>query len=175
MDDSTTRNRFARDRDEREPVRGCEIAIEDPRAPDVRVVLESHLDFARANTPPDEIYALDLTGLLADSVTFFCLRERGKPLGVGALRRIDATHVEIKSMHTLPAARGRGVARAMLEHLLDHARACGYRRVSLETGSKAAFEAARTLYASAGFVECEPFADYESSPISTCMSLELDA
>jgi putative acetyltransferase len=83
-------------------------------------------------------------------------------------------HAEIKSMHTAEAARARGMGRAMLEHLLAVAHARGCRRVSLETGSMAAFATARALYRSVGFTPCEPFAQYEPSPNSEWMTLELD-
>jgi len=111
--------------------------------------------------------------LLGPAVTFFALRRDGELLGVGALKELDPTHAEIKSMHTAEAARGTGVGRAMVEHLLATASARGYRRVSLETGSMDAFLPARTLYASVGFVPCGPFADYSESPNSSFMTLAL--
>jgi putative acetyltransferase len=61
----------------------------------------------------------------------------------------------------------------MLEHLISVARQAGYRRISLETGSMAAFAPARALYASAGFMPCEPFGAYRESPNSTYMTLGL--
>jgi putative acetyltransferase len=94
-------------------------------------------------------------------------------LGVGALKVLDDEHAEIKSMHTAATARGRGVARVMLDHLLALARARGCTQVSLETGTMEAFAPARALYASAGFEVCEPFADYWDSPYSVCMTLHL--
>jgi putative acetyltransferase len=78
-------------------------------------------------------------------------------------------------MHTAAHARGRGVGRAMLAHLLAFAREGGYRRVSLETGSMAAFAPAHALYASAGFTRCDPFGDYSPSRNSICITLTLDA
>jgi putative acetyltransferase len=77
-------------------------------------------------------------------------------------------------MHTVEAARGRGIGRAMLDHLLAEARRRGYRRVSLETGSMDAFAPARSLYAGAGFFPCEPFDDYRPSPRSVYMMICLD-
>jgi putative acetyltransferase len=106
-------------------------------------------------------------------VSFFSIRENGLLLGVGALKALDAENAEIKSMHTAEAARGRGVGRAMLDHLLGLARARGCKRVSLETGTMAAFAPARALYISAGFDVCEPFAGYWDSPYSVCMTLHL--
>jgi putative acetyltransferase len=150
-----------------------EIAIDDPGAPDVRRLLATHLAFARAPTPPEDAHALDVDGLLDPSVTFFSLRRDGALLAVAALKQLDAEHAEVKSMHTVEAARGQGIGRRMIEHLIAVARESGYRRLSLETGSMAEFAPARSLYASAGFGRCEPFGDYRDSPNSTYMTLAL--
>jgi putative acetyltransferase len=149
------------------------ISIDDPRADDVRALLERHLAFANATSPPEDVHALDIDALLDPAVTFFSYRVEGELLGVGALKRLDDEHAEIKSMHTAEAARGRGVARAIVDHLLRVARERGYRRVSLETGAGPAFVPARSLYASVGFGECEPFADYPASPNSVHMTRPL--
>ncbi len=151
-----------------------EIAIDDPGAPDVRRLLATHLDFARGQTPPEDAHAMDVDGLLDPAVTFFSLRRDGELLAVGALKRLDAEHAEVKSMHTAEAARGRGIGRRMVEHLIAVAREAGYRRISLETGSMAAFAPARALYQSAGFELCQPFGDYRESVNSTYMTLRLD-
>jgi putative acetyltransferase len=149
------------------------IAIDDPLASDVRALLTGHLVWARSLTPPEDAHALDVDGLLDPRVTLFSYRRDGRLLGVGALKMLDSGHAEVKSMHTAAAARGQGVARALLSHLLEEAQARGVTRVSLETGSMAAFAPARALYASAGFELCEPFGDYRPSPNSTYMTLEL--
>ena len=149
------------------------ISIDDPSAPDVRALLEVHLTFARAQTPPEDAHAMDVEDLLDPGVTFFSYRRRGELLAVGALKRLDRDHAEVKSMHTSQTVRGRGVGRRMLEHLIAVARAEGYGRLSLETGSMSAFAPARGLYASAGFQACEPFGAYRLSPNSTYMSIEL--
>jgi putative acetyltransferase len=149
------------------------IAPDDPRAADVRALLERHLAFTSAGMPPEDVHALDVDGLADPSVTFFSHREGGELLGVAALKELDAGHGEIKSMHTVEPARGRGIARALLEHLIAVARGRGYARLSLETGAGPAFEPARRLYASAGFRPCAPFADYRPSPNSAYMTLEL--
>ena len=96
-------------------------------------------------------------------------------VGVGALKELGAGHGEVKSMHTAAAARGQGVARAVLVHLLAVAAERGYARVSLETGSTDAFVPARTLYESVGFRRCEPFAQYTVNDFSVCMTLDLVA
>lgn len=150
-----------------------EISPDDPRAEDVRALLECHLAFARRHSPPEDTHALEVDELVEPDVTFFSFREDGELLGVGALKAIDSRHAEVKSMHTVEAARGRGIGRAIVEHLVSVARARGFRRVSLETGSMAAFAPARSLYASAGFSPCEPFGDYRASPNSVYMTLWL--
>jgi putative acetyltransferase len=146
------------------------IAPDDPRAPDVRALLELHLAFANEHSPPEDVHALDIDGLLEPEISFFSCRRNGELLGVGALKMLDAEHAELKSMHTAEAERGRGVARAMAEHLIQTARARGVRRVSIETGSMDAFAPARGLYAQAGFEPCEPFGSYGPSSYSTFMT-----
>ena len=151
------------------------IAVDDPRKDDVRALLERHLAFALETTPPEHAFALDVDGLIDPAVTFYSLRADGELLGIGAIKQLDLEHGEIKSMHTAQAARGRGVGRAVLGHLLDVARSRGYRRVSLETGTMAEFAPARALYASAGFIACGPFAGYQPSEDNCFMTLPLAA
>jgi putative acetyltransferase len=150
-----------------------EISIHDPRAEDVRELLERHLAFAAMHSPPEDVHALDVDGLADPSVTFFGYRSAGRLLAVGAIKRHDDGHAELKSMHTSEAARGLGIGSAMLQHLIGVARDRGYTRVSIETGSMAAFAPARSLYTRAGFSECEPFGDYTLSRHSVFMTLPL--
>jgi putative acetyltransferase len=95
-------------------------------------------------------------------------------LGVGALKRLDETHAELKSMHTSEAARGQGVGRAMVGHLLAVAADRGYQRVSLETGTTDAFAPARSLYTTVGFKPCAPFGEYTDNRHSAYMTIDLD-
>ncbi|HXQ61347.1 MAG TPA: GNAT family N-acetyltransferase [Acidimicrobiales bacterium] len=150
-----------------------EIAADDPRAEDVVELLGRHLAFARSHSPPEDVHALDVDGLLDPAVTFFTFRLHGELLGVGALKQLDGWHGEVKSMHTAETARRRGIGRAMVDHLVGIARARGYRRVSLETGSMSAFDPARSLYADAGFESCGPFGGYGPSRNSGFMTLVL--
>jgi putative acetyltransferase len=151
------------------------ISTDDPLADDVRELLGRHLAYAHETTAPEDVHALDLDALLDPSVTFFSFRVDGELLGVGALKRLDGEHAEIKSMHTAEAARGQGIGRAMLDHLVDFACQAGYRRVSIETGAGPAFAPARRLYTSAGFTPCEPFADYTPRATAAYMTLSLDS
>ena len=150
------------------------ISRDDPRADDVRELLERHLAFANKHSTPEDVHALDVDGLVDPAITFFGYRVGGKLLGVGALKRLDERHAELKSMHTVQEARGRGVGRAMVDHLVAVARDRGFTRVSIETGSMPAFAAARSLYENAGFRPCGPFADYVPSPNSVLMTLSLN-
>jgi putative acetyltransferase len=155
-------------------VRDLVIAEDDPGVRDVCELLARHLEFAHLHSPPEDVHAMDSEALSRDDdVTFFSARLDGELAGVGALRRLDAAHAEIKSMHTSAPARGQGIARALLAHLLQVARERGFEQVSLETGTMAAFAPARALYASAGFAACRPFADYRAGPNSVCMTLRL--
>ena len=94
-------------------------------------------------------------------------------MGTGALKLLDATHGEIKSMHTLQTARRSGVGAAMLQHIIEQAKARGTKRLSLETGSFEFFAPARALYTRHGFDECGPFGDYKLDPNSTFMTREI--
>jgi putative acetyltransferase len=151
------------------------VAVDDPLAPDVQALLADHLGFAHDESPPEHVHALPPSRLSDAAVTLVSARDPAthELLGVGALRELDVSHGEVKSMHTRAAARGQGVARAILARLLALARDRGYARVSLETGSTDAFAPARSLYASVGFQPCEPFADYTVNDFSACMTLVL--
>jgi putative acetyltransferase len=151
-----------------------EISIDDPRTPDVRALLERHLAFANTHSPPEDVHALDVSGLVDPAVTFFSFRTDGQLLAVGAIRRIDDSHAELKSMHTAKEARGQGLGRAMVDHLIEVARERGFKQVSIETGTMEAFAPARSLYRSVGFQPCEPFGEYTYSPNSICMTLLLN-
>jgi putative acetyltransferase len=149
------------------------IVVDDPRSDDVRTLLDRHMAFARDVTPPDHVHAMAVDDLMGPAVTFFSARRDGVLLGVGALKRLDETHAELKSMHTSEAARGQGVGRAMVDHLLAVAADRGYQRVSLETGTGEAFAPARALYAKVGFERCAPFGEYTVNPYSACMTIDL--
>ena len=141
--------------------------LTDPR---VTGLLETHLAVARAQTPPESVHALDLEGLRSPSISLWTIWEGETLLGTGALKRLDAQHGEIKSMHTLQAERGKGIGSAMLHHIMAVAKARGMTRLSLETGAFADFAAARALYRRHGFLECGPFGDYRDDPNSVFMT-----
>lgn len=150
------------------------IQQEDPRGADLDLLFQRHVAAMHAETPPESIHMLPREALAVPGLSFFVAREEdGTPVAMGALKLLGESEAEIKSMHVLTEHRGRGLSRLMLAALLDHARAKGIRRLSLETGTQPAFSAARGLYASAGFTDCPPFGSYRPDPNSHFMTLEL--
>ncbi len=150
------------------------IAPADLTDASVLAVLEEHLRDMHATSPACSVHALDVTGLRQPDVSVWAAVDGDEVLGTVALKELDPQHGELKSMRTVAAARGRGIGRLLLGHVVAEARARGYRRLSLETGSRDFFLPARTLYARAGFVETGPFADYELDPESVFMTMELE-
>src|SRR6185436_20107129 len=137
-----------------------QIKLDDLTAPDVADLLADHLREMNQHSPPESVHALDLEDLKRPEITFWTIWSGDELVGCGALKELDARHAEIKSMRTAPAFRGKGAGKLMLRYILDEARSRGYRRLSLETGSMAAFEPARRLYESHGFSYCGPFETY---------------
>jgi putative acetyltransferase len=125
-------------------------------------------------TPESSCHAMDADGLRRSGSRLYALRDAdGIVRAVGALKPLDADGVELKSMHVARNARGCGLGRTLLAHLLNAARAEGARQAFLETGSEPGFAAARALYESAGFTYCAPFADYTPDPLSVFMTRPL--
>lgn len=147
------------------------IKPEDPRHSDVTLLLKEHLKFCQSNTPTENVYALDIDELLASSITVFCGRVDGEAVAVGALRKIDDSHAEIKSMHVRKLSRGKGYGSALIAGILNFAKENGFSRISLETGTSSDFASARALYKKFHFVDCPPFGYYKPSEISICMTL----
>jgi len=150
-----------------------EIRPDDLTGPEIQALLEAHLRLMHSITPPESVHALDLRGLRQPEITFWTAWSDGALLGCGALKELDSRHGEVKSMHTTAARRGLGVGRAILRHIEAEAVRRGYRRLSLETGSMAAFAPARHLYESSGYCYSGPFADYALDPHSVFMTKEV--
>jgi putative acetyltransferase len=149
-----------------------DIRQDDPKAPHVADLLAHHLEELRS-VMGEHARALNASGLSAASVTFWTAWQDGVLAGFGALKQLDATHGEVKSMRAAPSARRTGAGRAILNHIITEARNRGYARLSLETGTAPLHAPAVSLYRSAGFVSCEPFAGYQPSPHNQFMSLDL--
>lgn len=150
-----------------------QIEIDDLSRPAIHALLEEHLQNMRAISPPESVHALDLNKLRSADITFWTAWDGALLLGCGALKELGDGHGEIKSMRTPQAHRRVGAGRAILAHIIATARARGYQRLSLETGSLEAFQPAHRLYQSVGFTACGPFGSYEEDPNSLFMTLRL--
>ena len=147
-----------------------DIRVDDLRGPEIRALLEDHLAEMHRNSPPESVHALDLDALRAPGITFWTAWSSGDLMGCGALKELEPTHGEVKSMRTAPAFRRQGVGKAMLTQIIREAEARRYHRLSLETGSMEAFLPARELYESFGFSYCPPFGDYALDPNSVFLT-----
>lgn len=141
----------------------------------VLALLARHLEGMHASSPPGHVFALDWSGLQKPEISFYALWEGEELLGFGALKELGPRAGEIKSMRTADAHLRRGVAAAILQHIVAEARRRGYVRLSLETGSGPAFEPALELYRKYGFTNGEAFGDYEKSPFNQFLHLDLVA
>jgi putative acetyltransferase len=147
-----------------------DIRVDDLRGPEIRALLQDHLAEMHRHSPPESVHALDLDALRKPDVTFWTAWSGLDLAGCGALKEIEPTHGEVKSMRTAPEFRRQGVAKAMLIQIIREAEARSYHRLSLETGSMEAFLPARELYESFGFSYCPPFGDYALDPNSVFLT-----
>ena len=150
-----------------------QIRLDDLAGSEIRALLAEHLHNMYQLSPPESVHALDLARLEKPEITFWTAWSERELLGCGALKELSPAHGEIKSMRTVSAHRRKGVARALLQHIIVEARKRSYARLSLETGSTPSFEPARRLYESFGFTYCPPFADYIEDPNSVFLTRTL--
>ncbi len=151
-----------------------QIRVDDLCGEEVVALVRNHLASLEPHSPPESRHALDLNSLRSPQVTFWSVWQNPTLVGCGALKELNASHGEIKSMRTDVSHLRKGVAGALLEHIADEARKRGYRRLSLETGSMDAFAPARALYTRFGFTRCGPFGEYIEDPHSVFMTRELE-
>ena len=147
-----------------------DISVEESLTNELALILQAHWEFCTSSTPIEHIYALDASKLFSPNITVYGARVDGKLLGVGALRKLEEGHAELKSMHTVAESRGLGVGRAIVAHIERFAKNEGISRISLETGATEPFKPARELYSSLGYQECEAFGEYVLTKDNTCMS-----
>lgn len=147
---------------------------------DARLVafMQAHLADMHRVSPPESVHALDIQAFEQPDVELWAGWVGDDPdtvtlAATAALKRLDATHAEVKSMRTAETHRGQGMAQRMLTHLIERAHKQGFERLSLETGTQRFFEPACALYAKYGFEDCGPFGDYEVDPHSRFMTLVL--
>ena len=146
------------------------IVLDDLTGPEIQALLHEHLQDMHTLSPAESVHALDLEKLRKPDITFWTIWEDNVLMGCGALKELDSSHAEVKSMRTPAARRGKGAGRAILAHIIAVAQSRSYQRLSLETGSHPAFLAAHQLYQSAGFEFCGPFDHYVLDPNSVFMT-----
>lgn len=149
------------------------IKVDDLSGPEIRALLAEHVDEMYAISPPESVHALDLDGLRKPDITFWSAHDADGLVGCGALKELNSLSAELKSMRTARSATRRGVASALLTHIIGEARKRRYERLYLETGAEDFFAPARALYARFGFEPCEPFADYTDDPNSVYLTRAL--
>ena len=149
------------------------IHVDDLTGPEIFELLQAHLAGMRALSPPESVHALDVADLRHPSVTFWTVWQGVDLMGCGALKELDATHGELKSMRTSAKHLRKGVAKTLLQHIVGVARSRGYARLSLETGPVEGFKPAHSLYANMGFTECGKFANYSDDLFSVFMTKTL--
>jgi putative acetyltransferase len=150
-----------------------EIREDDLSSQATRALLALHLGGMHANSPPGHVFALDLSGLRSPNVTVWSAWDDDALAGIGALKELGGGVGELKSMRTDPRHLRKGVASALLDHIIAVARARGLRRLSLETGRGPAFEPALALYRKRGFVDGGAFADYAPGSFSQFLHMDL--
>lgn len=150
------------------------IALADLDDPAVHDLIAFHQRAMHDASPPGLSFALDLSGLRDEAVTVWAAYVDGQAAALGALKRLDEKTCEIKSMRTLPQFLRQGLAAALLETIIAHARSHGLTRLGLETGTGPAFEPALALYRKRGFANGPAFADYTLTDFNQCLHLALD-
>jgi len=147
-----------------------DFRLDDLSGEPTRALIARHLAGMHANSPPGSVHALEIDKLREPEVTFWSVWLGEEIVGCGALKRLDARRGELKSMRVADVFLGRGIGRALLDHLIREARARGMDSLWLETGSSPPFIPALRLYESAGFVRCGPFDGYTDDPFSVFMT-----
>ena len=112
-----------------------EIKFDDLTDPRVIRFLDDHISDMKSVSPPESKHALDIAGLRKPDITFWSLWQDGELLGCGALKELDSSHGEIKSMRACKLKRRGGIGSYILKHIVAEAKSRGYGQLSLETGS----------------------------------------
>ncbi|WP_171130751.1 GNAT family N-acetyltransferase [Ruegeria sp. HKCCA6707] len=153
-----------------------DIREADPGSEDLRPIIQAHLAHSWDATPQTSNHTLDVEALREPGIRFWALYEGNTALGCGALKTLPDGTAEVKSVHVVAAARGRGLARVMMTHLADLAQREGLSALVLETGAAhlPEYDAARKLYEALGYSYCDPIYGYAPDPNSAFMRLALE-
>ena len=152
------------------------IAIESPFQDDVRTMVAALNAYLRLLSPSEFQFQMTAEQMAGDDTTVFVGRDdRGRAVGLGALKRHGAAFGEVKRMWTTPAIRGSGLGWRILQAIEARAREDGLALLVLETGATPGFEPAWTLYERSGFSRRGAFLDYPDSGYSRFYEKSLSA
>ncbi len=147
------------------------IARESPRQDDVIALIRQSDALMQSLYPADSNHLVDIDALGRPAVHLFVAREEGQALGCGAFVLGADGQAEMKRVFVAPAARGKGVARAIMEALEREAAMLGVTLMQLETGIRQ--PEAIALYRRFGYAERGPFGAYKPDPLSLFMEKRL--
>ena len=141
---------------------------------EVHELLTKHFIELRAASPEGSAHVLDIPGLKVPSIKFWSLWENEKLLGCGALKFLENTHGEFKSIRVHNDFRNKGNGFKIINHLIDEAKKLRIKQISIETGAGKFFEPARKLFNKCNFKQCEPFAHYKLDINSIYLTKHID-
>jgi len=141
--------------------------------PEVNHLLTKHFIELRSVSPEGSAHVLDIPGLKVSSIKFWSLWDENQLIGCGALKFLDETHGEFKSIRVADRFRGKGMGEKIISHLIDEAKKIGIKRLSVETGAGEFFLPARKLFKKFNFKTCKPFAHYKEDANSCYFDLEI--
>ena len=141
--------------------------------PEVNDLLIKHFIELRSVSPKGSAHVLDIPGLKVSSIKFWSLWDGNQLIGCGALKFLDETHGEFKSIRVADKFKGKGIGEKIISHLIAEAKKIGIKKLSVETGTGEFFLPARKLFQKFSFKKCEPFAHYKEDPNSCYFNLEI--
>ncbi len=140
------------------------ITAESPDTADAVVLIDELEAQLEPFSPRASRHGLSVAQLLEQAVAFFLLRTNGEPAACGGVKLFGTEYGEIKRMYVRPQFRGRGFAKALLDHVTAYAQTRGITLLRLEAGIHQ--REAIGLYERAGFTRIPPFGDYKEDPLS---------
>ena len=142
--------------------------------PKVNDLLTKHFIELRNASPEGSAHVLDIPGLRVPSIKFWSLWENDKLMGCGALKFLDKTHGEFKSIRVHDNFRKKGNGIKVIKHLIEEAKKLKIKKLSIETGAGNFFIPAKKLFDSCGFKPCPPFAHYKNDINSLYLTKLID-
>ncbi|NGM81699.1 GNAT family N-acetyltransferase [Paenibacillus sp. 7124] len=116
--------------------------------------------------PPEEVYLVDFEDPYVNDIYFIVAYLDSRPVGCGAIKKLDEDHVELKRFFVEPEYRNKGIAGKIVQRLEEEAASKGYKGIKLETGDLQT--EAVGFYKKNGYGEIERFGEYADCPSSLC-------